>query len=503
MIPSKQNIATVLNRIADVVFALDKNWCFTFLNTHAEIYFKSQGDLLLGENIWHYMPEEGKFFRACHKAMKKQEPICVDVYTPGNKTWCKQTLYPSMDGLTVLFKDIIKNRSKIASALVKLREAEDETKRVVERFDHMAKAAYDMIWDWNLITNKVWGNKNYNDLFRFKTEQDFHDIKAWIETVHPDDKQRVSDGLFNVINSGEKYWSDEYRCLKSDGTVLFVADRGYISHDKAGKPYRMIGSMLDITDRISSVQAIIEREQKYQNLFERASDSIVVHDMTGRILDINIAATEFSGYSTQELKTMNVADLLFWEDLEKLPLPFDRLQGGETTFTRRRVKTRVGIVRIMDVSSKMLPDGNVMAVIRDVTEKSEMEKALSNSEIRFRTLAGNAPTGIFETNSDGETMYVNAKMMEYTSLTFDELLGSNWIKSVHPEDRHQLVEEWKQNLALKRESSLDYRLVDKKGKGNMGKRKSFACTGQAGKVQWLPGYDQRYNKRKNGIAGVN
>ena len=104
-----------------------------------------------------------------------------------------------------------------------------------------------------------------------------------------------------------------------------------------------------------------------------------------------------------------------------------------------------------------------MAIIKDITEKSEAEKALSISELRFRTLADNAPTGIFETNGEGETIYSNGKMIEYTGLSFDELLGTNWIKSLHPDDRNEVLKNWEQNVEKKKESSSEYRLVHKNG----------------------------------------
>lgn len=337
--------------------------------------------------------------------------------------------------------------------------AADELRKSSERYFLTTKATNDMIWDWNLLTNDIWWNYNYNNLFGFDDKTVKHHISSWMETIHPEDRERVVKGIYKVINSGEKYWTDDYRYLMNDGRVLFIYDRGYVLHDENGKPYRMIGSMLDITDRIKTELALREKEERYRNLFERAGDSIVVHDMSGLILDVNEAAVAYSGFSKEELLRMKVSDLLFTEDLEKTPVPWDQLVAGETTFNRRRVKTRSGITRIMEVSSKQLPDGNVMAMIRDVTERSEAEKALRVSERRFRALADNVPVGIFETNADGDTIYINGKMQEYSGLSFDELLKNGWVKCIHPDDREELVQQWQANLAARRESPSEYRII--------------------------------------------
>ena len=343
------------------------------------------------------------------------------------------------------------------------KKAAREIRKGSERFSLSAKATNDMIWDWNLLTNEIWWNDNYIRLFSHNGVAPDQQISSWMNSIHPEDKERVIAGILGIINSGKKYWTDEYRYVRKDGTVFFIHDRGYVSHDENGTPYRMIGSMLDITERIKTEQILREKEERYRNLFERASDSIIVHNMKGAILDLNAASVGFSGYSKEELQRMNVTDLLFPEDLQQLPIPFDKLKAGETTFNRRRVKTKSAVIRIMEVSSKMLPDGNVMAMIRDVTERTEAERALRKSELRFRTLAGNAPVGIFETNTEGETTYVNEKMLEYTGLNFDELLQSNWTQCIHPEDLPSLISNWQQNLEQKKESSLQYRIINKDG----------------------------------------
>ncbi|MEP6554206.1 MAG: PAS domain S-box protein [Ferruginibacter sp.] len=390
----------------------------------------------------------------------------------GDPFWTDEYRYLKADGTVLCIYDrgkIIYNDAgkacRMTGTMMDITErinAEHELKLSNERFLLVTKATNDMIWDWNILTGDLWWNDNYYELFGHDKNLVFT-IDSWIENLHPDDRERVAESIYRVTNSGEKYWAEEYRYLKKDGSVLNVHDRGHVLYDKSGKPCRMIGSMLDITDRIKIEEALKESEVKYRNLFEIAGEGLIVHHIDGTILDVNLTSVSFSGYAKEELKRLNVTDLLFPEDLVKLPIPIATLMAGETAFNRRRVKTKLGNVRIMDVSSKMLPDGNVIAIIRDVTEKSEADNALSNSENRFRVLTGNAPTGIFETNDAGETTYVNDKMTEYTGRSFDELLGMNWIEAVHEEDREQVVENWKERFAQKIESASEYRIIHKDG----------------------------------------
>jgi PAS domain S-box-containing protein len=462
LLQSESRLRALIENNDGIISLIDENLQILFRNSSvAKItgFTNEEYDIISGSENIH--PADAAYVKGIIAESVKKPALTLPIlfrvkHKMGNYIWLEGVITnkindPDIRGIITNLKDVTKRI-----------EAEEEIKKSSERFRLVTAATNDMIWDWNLFTDELWWNYNYNSLFGYDN-QTIHHISSWVNSVHPEDRKRVKDGIYKIIESGEKYWSDEYRYLKKDGTVLFIYDRGYVLYDEGNKPYRMIGSMLNITERINTAKAMEEREEKYRNIFERASDSIVVHDLQGNILDINFSAIGFSGYSKEEMMRMRITHLLFEEDLKILPVPFDKLLAGETTFNRRRVKTKTGVVRIMDVSSKMLPDGNIMAMLKDVTERTAAQIALKNSELRFRTLAANAPAGIFETNIAGETIYVNEKMSEYTGLSFDELLGINWIESVHPEDRKQLQKEWSENVHQKKESSSEYRMLDKHG----------------------------------------
>ena len=118
-----------------------------------------------------------------------------------------------------------------------------------ERFDLVAKATQDAIWDWNLLTNEIWWNEGFKELFGYKAEDIEPTIDSWYNRVHPDDKDRVVGDIHDTIDKGGKNWSAEYRFRKKDGSYAIVFDRGYALHDSKGQPYRMLGSMQDITER--------------------------------------------------------------------------------------------------------------------------------------------------------------------------------------------------------------------------------------------------------------
>jgi len=102
-------------------------------------------------------------------------------------------------------------------------------------------------------------------------------------------------------------------------------------------------------------------------------------------------------------------------------------------------------------------------VNQDITDYKKAEEALSNNELRFRTLTSNAPVGIFQTDINGKTSYVNETWLRYTGLEMNEALGDGWTVAVHPDDRNTVIEEWNNKSKNGLKSSSEYRLINKKG----------------------------------------
>ncbi|MBU2585300.1 MAG: PAS domain-containing protein [Bacteroidetes bacterium] len=131
-----------------------------------------------------------------------------------------------------------------------------------ERFKLASQSTHDSIWDRDLLTNKIWWSANMNKIFDLDIGNTETDIKKWYELIHPEDLHRVEVGIKEAINGGKEYWSDEYRLLMGDGNYAYALDRGYIIRDKYRKPIRMVGSILDYTEKVRHEQDLIAAKEK-------------------------------------------------------------------------------------------------------------------------------------------------------------------------------------------------------------------------------------------------
>jgi len=152
--------------------------------------------------------------------------------------WYEVSAFPSDHGLSVYFKDI--SDKKIAEK--KLIES-------IERFEKVTLATQDAIWDWDLTNDKLYWGGGFKNLFGYETKKENPTIESWVEHIHPDDAQRVTETIYNAIdNPNVSNWTSEYRFLKADGNICYILDKGFVIRDEFGKGIRMVGAMADITE---------------------------------------------------------------------------------------------------------------------------------------------------------------------------------------------------------------------------------------------------------------
>ncbi len=187
-----------------------------------------------------------------------------------------------------------------------------------------------------------------------------------------------------------------------------------------------------------------ESESRYRSLIEQASDGIFLADRLGNFLEINTAASILLGYSQDELLKLNMNDLIPLEDLEETPLKINEMYEGKTVRIERRMCRKDGSLIIAELSGKMLEDGNLQGIVRDITQRKITEEALRKSEEKFSKAFHTSPDSInINRLSDGLFIDINSGFTDLTGYTWDDVQGktskdiSIW---VNPEDRNHLVQ---------------------------------------------------------------
>jgi len=145
------------------------------------------------------------------------------------------------------------------------KQAEEALRASVERAQLIMDVTTDAVYDWDLATDIVQWNHGLRTLFGY-TDEDLRDHNWWKDRVHPDDVDPIEASIQAALANGERFWTGEYRYLRADGSFAHVVDRGYVIRDDSQMPVRMIGAMVDITDRVllaeAQTQAAMEERQR-------------------------------------------------------------------------------------------------------------------------------------------------------------------------------------------------------------------------------------------------
>ena len=173
------------------------------------------------------------------------------------------------------------------------RQAVEALRLSQQRFEFVAMATTDAIWDLNLETRMVWWSAGIQKLFGYPPEDVSPNLDWWRARLHPEDKERVTRELERVADSGSRTWAGHYRFRRLDGSYASVLDRGYIIHDAGGKPVRVVGGITDISERRRAEEALEGSRRQLRALTarlqsgreeERTTVAREIHDELGQVL---------------------------------------------------------------------------------------------------------------------------------------------------------------------------------------------------------------------------
>ena len=159
--------------------------------------------------------------------------------------------YENADTYTERDLELLSSVADQIALAIERKRSEEALRISQERFQLITRATSDAVWDWNLLTDEIWWNDGFRKLFGYRKEEIGTDITSWTGRVHPDDAERVIHDIHRHVQSGSHNWTDEYRFKRRDGSYAFVIDRGYVVYDEYHNPVRMLGSMMDVTERKS------------------------------------------------------------------------------------------------------------------------------------------------------------------------------------------------------------------------------------------------------------
>ena len=320
----------------------------------------------------------------------------------------------------------LERTSMIIRDITERKQAEQRIKESNERYNLISKATNDMVWDWDLVTGKVYRNKEgWKKIFRIGNKEiENNTIDDWDSRIHPDDLEVVKQIEHEIQKSEKDFFEIECRVLRDDGTYAYIHDRGNVIRNEQGKAIRLIGATQDITARKEAELEVAKSEVRFRSLVQNSSDIICIFNDKGYFLYSSPAIRKVLGFEPDEIIEKNVFAFLHPDDIGPLR---DYLLQTKADIHRvmplLRFKNTQGQWRWIESRVTNMCDnpevGGYVFNCRDVTEKKIAEAEIE----KLSFIAKETTNAVIITNPEGEIVWVNEGFTKITEFELEEVMG--------------------------------------------------------------------------------
>lgn len=323
-----------------------------------------------------------------------------------------ETVGRDAEQLNVMLANEIDQRRHAEQKLQRAYESLEQ--RVAERTAELARVAEELgesearlnlaldasglgLWDWDLQHNRV-HHSRLEVVFGIGLQKRHAEDGAQLPDIHPSDLEAVRATLIAHLKGETELYGVEFRAVRADGSEMFIEDRGrVIQRDPSGRALRMIGTRRDVSD----VRRQAEQQRLAATVFEAASEGMVIMDANYRVLAVNDACCELSGYGREELLGRSIARIAGSPESQRQyqamreALERNGHWQGELIETRKSGEVYPQWVQLREVRAADDSVTHVVAFISDLSVRRKIEERLRYLT-HYDDLTGLANRGLFK-----------------------------------------------------------------------------------------------------------
>src|SRR5258706_14944414 len=352
---------------------------------------------------------------------------------------------------------IIDQITHLAALAIERQRIQSALQSSEERFRQMADAIAEVIWITALEPEKVlYASPSFERIWGRPVHELYQNPRLWSETIHPDDRERVTDIFKRWIAGASVDCHDiEFRIVQPNGSIRWIHGRGVLRCHDQGKPFLASGISTDITESKDAHDAL-RRSESYLAEAQRLSctGSFGWNVASGKLFwskeTFCIVGYDPATEPTVELVLRRVHP----EDLELVQRALDQASRDGTDMDfEHRLLFPDGSIKYLHVLARAVRDElghfEYFGAVMDVTEQHQAHTALETahaeirkSEDQLRTIIDRIPTLAWCCWPDGTTEFLNQRWLEYTGFSMPEALGWGWQNAIHHEDLPNLMRTW-------------------------------------------------------------
>lgn len=430
LLAAERRVQEITDSLAEALFALDRDWRFTFANSGCEKLAGRRRDEMLGRTLWEAAPLlAGNSWEAPYRyAMSERVPFVAEGLSPLLGRWLEARIFPSGDGVAVFLIDIHERKlaeQRLAESERREREGAAELAALLDAVPTPVLIAHDP------DCLRVTGNRAADDLLRKPSgvEQSSGDPDA-LRPRH-----------YRVIEGGRELSAEELpvqhaargfavqavelRLAFDDGSMSDVLVTAKPLQDGDGRPRGSITVFTDITERKQADALLRANRELLNNVINSAPSYIFVTDRSHRYTLVNAAYAKFLGRPAAEVIGRTHHDFYAAEKADQFVLTNEAIMGsGRMQKVEEHVRDAVVVATkfpLLDAQGAVV---GVCGVVEDTTERMALERALAQSRERLEQIVGSAMDAIISVDAERRIMVFNTAAEQMFGCVAADAIGS-------------------------------------------------------------------------------
>lgn len=310
LIQSEQKFRALVQEGSDLIGILDIDGFYSFASENYKNILGLQPSDLVGKNAYHFIhPEDIERVREQFLQLKEQKQVKISPFrfkdSSGDYRWVQTVATNLLNDSAV--NGIVANSRDVTTII----EQGQEIERINERYQLAATATQDLIYDWDLTSNKVTRfHRSLDELFGHSSEE-VNRKEFWLTHIHPEDLAEEKRKLTSTLQDPEEnFIKTEYRFRRADGSYARVVDKGYIIRDCKGNAIRLIGATSDVSEMNAKKEALKVANERFKIAMKATNEMIWDWDVATNYVTRSKGYRSIFGYDTNESTSLHT----FWVD---------------------------------------------------------------------------------------------------------------------------------------------------------------------------------------------